>query len=271
MILSDLYYRKKISPPSFVVDSCVYLTVGGSHAYGCSLPTSDLDCCGICIPPLEMIFPHTRGEIVGFGTPSPKFDQWKEQHIYDNKKEYDFSVFGIVRAFQLLMENNPNHIDTLYTPKNCILYITPIGEKIRLWRDIFLHKGCYAKFRGYAKSQLHKMKGERRSGKRLEIQQKYGWDLKFGLHLVRLLLECEQILTDHTLDLRKDSTFLREIRNGEWEYERVLRWAEDHLLILEEVYKKSTLRERPNEDEIKSLLLSCLEEYFGDLRYIFST
>jgi hypothetical protein len=34
---------------------------------------------------------------------------------------------------------------------------------------------------------------------------------------------------------------------------------------LEEVYAKSTLRYKPDEDAIKKLLLECLEQHYGDI------
>ena len=58
-------------------------------------------------------------------------------------KSWDFSIFGIVRFFQLAMENNPNVIDSLFTPRRCVLSSTAIGEYIREHRVDFLHKGAW--------------------------------------------------------------------------------------------------------------------------------
>ncbi len=56
------------------------------------------------------------------------------------------TVYPIVKYFRLLMDNNPNIIDSLFVPRNCVLYSTKVGEMVRENRHIFLHKGCWAKF-----------------------------------------------------------------------------------------------------------------------------
>lgn len=72
-------------------------------------------------------------------------------------KEYDFSVYNITKYFRLVMENNPNMIDSLFVPRNCVIHSTPISEKIRENRKMFLHRGAWHKFKGYAYSSIHKM------------------------------------------------------------------------------------------------------------------
>ena len=53
----------------------------GSMAYGVSSDSSDMDVYGFCVPEKETVFPHLRGEIPGFGTPQPRFEQWQEHHM----------------------------------------------------------------------------------------------------------------------------------------------------------------------------------------------
>lgn len=137
----------------------MYATYMGSVAYGVSDLGSDVDIYGFCIPPKELIFPHLGGEIPGFGAQIQRFEQWQQHHIKDvsTEKEYDFSIFSIVKYCQLCMENNPNMIDSLFTPRTCIIHSTAISEHLRENRKFFLHKGAYHKFKGYAYSQMHKM------------------------------------------------------------------------------------------------------------------
>ncbi len=70
---------------------------------------------------------------------------------------YDVQIYNIVKYFQLCMENNPNMIDSMFTPTNCVLHSTKVGNMVRERRRIFLHKGAWHTFKGYAYSQLHKM------------------------------------------------------------------------------------------------------------------
>src|SRR5262249_23542940 len=113
-----------IAPPSFVPANIHYETIMGSEAYGVSSGDSDKDVYGFCIPPKSYLFPHLAGEIEGFGRQKKRFEQYQQHHIEDKEsgKVYDLSIYSIAKYFQLCMENNPNMIDSLYTPDFCVLH-----------------------------------------------------------------------------------------------------------------------------------------------------
>jgi len=148
--------------PPFIKNNIHYEVMTGSVAYGCNRDNSDLDIYGWCIPPKDIIFPHSAGYIPGFAEEPPKFNQYQQHHIVSpqDKKEYDITIFSIIQWFNLVMENNPNMVDTLFVPRRCVLFSTQIGEHVRNNRGLFLHKGSFYKFRGYAYSQLHKMENK---------------------------------------------------------------------------------------------------------------
>lgn len=267
MRVLDLNKKKLLNCPGWLTDNMMYETLMGSVCYGTNTDASDEDVYGFCIPPKNLVFPHLGGEIPGFGRQIQRFEQYQQHHIKDvgAEKEYDIQIFSVVKYFQLLMENNPNIIDSIFTPRNCVTHCNSIGNIVRDNRKKFLHKGCYHKFKGYAYSQLHKMDSTERTGKRKETFDKYGWDLKFGMHLVRLLLECEQILQTGDLDLQRDKEYLKSIRRGEVSREQVVEFFKAKEKYLEELYEKSTLPYSPPEDSLRDLLLQCLEAHYGNL------
>ena len=65
-------------------------------------------------------------------------------------RSHDLTIYSIVKFFQLAMENNPNIVDSLFTPATCVLHCTAVGTLVRERRRLFLHKGCWPKFKGYA-------------------------------------------------------------------------------------------------------------------------
>lgn len=315
-IIDKLMKKQLITPPQHMKSNVQYEVLMGSVAYGCSNDTSDCDIYGFTIPYKDIIFPHLSGEIQGFGRQIKRFEQFQTHHIKDKEegKEYDLSIYNIVKYFQLCMENNPNMIDSLFVPRRCILHSTQIGEHVRENRRMFLHRGIFYKLKGYAYSQLHKMEAKgvipfikqceelkidpltfdpeevkekfssdydnevryviklykeiTKNGqitKRLPSIVKYGFDLKFSYHIVRLLNQCEQVLIEHDLDLERNREQLKSIRRGDWTKEQIVKYFEDKEKQLEELYTKSTLQYSPNEDKIKSLLLECLEMHFGSL------
>ncbi|AGA31383.1 nucleotidyltransferase domain-containing protein [Singulisphaera acidiphila] len=269
--LQRLADRGLAKPPRWLPGNVQYETIMGSVAYGVSSDTSDVDVYGWAIPPKEDIFPHLRGEVVGFGSQTKRFEQYQEHHVEDRDalaghgRMYDLTIFGIVKFFALAMENNPNVIDCLFTPTTCLLHSTRVGNLVRENRRLFLHKGAWPKFKGYAYSQLHKIAIKQPQGKRAELVAEHGFDTKFGYHIVRLVTEVEQILLEGDIDLQRDNEQLKAIRRGEWTEERLRRWFADKELQLERAYAESKLPAVPDEARIKALLLGCLEDHYGSL------
>jgi uncharacterized protein len=267
--IKDLTTRGAIKPPAFVPANVHYETIMGSLSYGVSSDASDLDLAGFCIPDRELVFPHLGGEIPGFGTQIQRFEQYQQHHIElpGNPQVYDITIYNIVKFFQLCMENNPNMVDTLFTPERCVTHITPIGKLVRDNAEIFLHKGSWHKFKGYAYAQMSKIRKKSNSTnpKRAESIEKFGYDVKFAYHVVRLINEVEQIMSEHTLDIERSREQLKSIRRGEWTIEQLEEHFKRREVQLEELYISSTLRHRPDEAQIKQLLLQCLEAHFGSL------
>jgi predicted nucleotidyltransferase len=270
-VIAKLTEKGIARPPKFLPDNVHYETMMGSVAYGVSSDASDLDVYGFCIPPKEEIFPHLRGEIVGFGTPKERFAQYQQHHLRDPDdlggagREYDVAIYNIVDYFQLVMKNNPNMIDSLFTHETCVLSITRIGQMVRERRKLFLHKGCWHTFKGYAYQQVTKMAGHERTGKRKALVEQHGYDVKFAYHVVRLLNEVEQILTEGDLDLMRNREQLKSIRRGEWTEQQVRDYFAKKEAELETLYQESKLPWGPDEPRVKQLLLDCLEEHYGSL------
>lgn len=269
-IFVKLQEKGSIHPPEWLPCNMQYVTVVGSVLYGCDDAVivkgrkPDKDIFGVVIPPKNMVFPHLGGHILNFGTPPPGFQDWSKHHISEKDCTYDLTVFGIVKFFELCRTNNPNMIDVLFVPENCILHCTNAGRIIRDNRKLFLSKLCWKKFRGYAMKQLKKME-KAATGKRLDIIQKHGYDVKFAYHVVRLLDEAEQILMETDLDLQRSKEVLKAIRRGEWTIEDIRKWVVEKDRVLESVYSSSKLIEQPSEEVLLNVLLQCLEEHYGSL------
>ena len=258
-VIRTLKKEVNISCPSWLPDSIILEARVGSYSYGCQENnSSDIDVSGICVPPKEIIYPHLTGYIPGFGTHPQKFDQYQRHHI---KNKYDVTIFNIVKFFHLCMNNNPNIVDILYSDPKCITAITDSGIHLIKNKHLFLSKVCWRTFRGYARSQLRKIKKETLPTgiKRLETVEKFGFDTKFAYHIVRLALECEQILSTGDLILDKDKDIYIEIRNGRWTKQRIFDFFHQKEAYLEKLYDNSKLPDYPDENVIKRLLIDCLE------------
>lgn len=247
--------------PSWVESSVKYLAIMGSHAYGCHSTSSDYDVYGFCIPPRDIVFPFENNvNIYGFHHQPNNF-----KHFQAQEDDLDFSVYSIVRYFHLCMDCNPNMIDSMFVPDNCVVLSTPVSDLVRLNRKLFLSKKAWHTFKGYSYSQMEKMKNKNPVGKRLEIVKQYGYDIKFAYHVVRLLDEVEQILELGDIDIQRDRERLKSIRAGQWTIHEIQDFFKEKEKSLEISYTQSKLPYNPQVDKIKELLLNCLEMEYGTI------
>jgi predicted nucleotidyltransferase len=253
--------------PKHFPESVQYETIMGSVAYGVSSDTSDMDVYGWCIPDKATLFPHLAGHIPGFGSPPELFESWQLHHVRDEAagREYDFTIYNITKYFTLVMENNPNMLESLFTPQSAILHCSPVAQMVRDQRHIFLHRGVWPRFKGYAFAQMHKIRTKEAHGKRKESVEIFGFDVKFAYHVVRLLDECEQLLVEGDLDLLRNREKLKAIRNGEWSLNDIEDYFSARERALELAYANSSLPAVPDESRIRRLLLDCLEHHYGSL------
>jgi len=116
--------------------------ISGSHAYGIATPESDVDTRGIF-----RVHPEDFMSLVR----PPK-------QVTDN--EDDTTFWELRRYFELAAECNPNIIELLFTPEDCINFISPAGRKLLDNRNLFISKRAYHTFSGYAHSQIKRAKGQ---------------------------------------------------------------------------------------------------------------
>lgn len=116
----------------------LFEAVSGSKAYGLSLPSSDTDIKGVFILPQDLFYGL---EYV------PQINDTNNDEVY----------YELGRFIELLYKNNPNLLELLNTPKDCILYEHPLFQKLNA--SLFLSKLCKDTFAGYAMSQIKKARG----------------------------------------------------------------------------------------------------------------
>ncbi len=266
----ELYQRHLLHQiPADLPSAVQYEVVLGSLAYGVEQNTSDMDVYGFFMPRRAQVFPHEHGYITGFDDPPAVPEQWQQHRVMDAQalggagRQYDLTLYSVIKYFKLLSLCNPNIIDSLFAPAHCILHESEIGKRLRQQRKIFLHKGCWATFKGYAYRQLHKLKTKQPEGKRQALVEQFGYDVKFAYHIVRLLDECEQLLVEQDLHLAQNAEQLKSVRRGEWSLEQLENYFREKERLLEQAYIQSQLPAQPDLSAIKTLLLEVLETYYG--------
>lgn len=101
-----------------------------------------------------------------------------------------------------------------------------------------------------------------RNPARAEIEAAFGYDCKHAMHLIRLMRMCREILTESNVVVKRpDREELLAIRNGAWEYDKLVEWAEAQDAEMAELAKTSTLRHSPDRNYLDGLCKSWVEEW----------
>lgn len=228
----------------------VLMVMVGSQLYGTATENSDKDYIGVCIPPKDFVLGTHR------------FEQYDERTNPSNserrntKSDSDITIYTLQKYFKLLAENNPNIVETVFAPSNCVMFCNELGREILNSKHMFLSKQAYHKFRGYASSEKKKVLCKESTGK-------YGYDTKHAAHLIRLLLFGTELLHTGCLQLPTEwRNCLVAIKNGEWQLSAIIDKINYLEKSLDENFKHSWLPEEPNMDAINKLQISLFERHW---------
>jgi predicted nucleotidyltransferase len=272
-IVKKLNKAGLFTPKEEFVTDTVYEVLMGSVAYGVSNDTSDVDVYAVTVPPKTMVFPHLTGHIHGFGSAPKNFEVYQKHHMQKDEKEYDVAVYSLIKYFDLCAQNNPNMLDSLFVPDRCVLHMTDVGQHMRSHRKMFLSKQVFNKLRGYAFGELKKLSTYKpeANAKRTKSFEKFGYDVKSGYHVVRLMREAEQILQEGDLDLELSREQLKAVRRGEWTLEQLTEWFHAKEKTLDLLSTQSSLPVKADYGKLRTLITECLEIHYGSLDFALNT
>jgi predicted nucleotidyltransferase len=101
-----------------------------------------------------------------------------------------------------------------------------------------------------------------RNPARAALEEKYGYDTKHGMHLVRLMRMGHEIVsTGKVIVKRPDAKELLEIRAGAWTYERLLEFAENMEKYIEVAAGSSPLPRAPNREALDKLCIDLVSNH----------
>ena len=116
-----------------------YLTIAGSISYGTNIEGSDID--------LRGFFHEGINSYLKIGNLKEEIEN----------KDLDIVVYTLKKYVKLLVQCNPNTIETIGTKKEHILIMDEVGKMLRDNVSLFLSKKAYISFAGYAEAQLRRL------------------------------------------------------------------------------------------------------------------
>lgn len=101
-----------------------------------------------------------------------------------------------------------------------------------------------------------------RNPARAELERQFGYDTKHGMHLIRLMRMCREILAEGRVYVRRpDAQELLEIRQGSLSYEALVEQATAIEAECDELYKTSKLPHEPDRLALDAMIVDMTINY----------
>lgn len=212
--------------------------ITGSTAYGLNHADSDLDRKGIFLHPNRLLY--------GLDTPVDTYTQ----------HEPDFEVHEISKYLRLTLACNPNLLELLFLPSDCVEFQTAAWRELISNRDRFLSdKAVRDSYGGYAKQQIERLVRRNEEGKEgFSASINAARTAKHARHCFRLFWQGAQLLETGEMNVRLDAEqrrFLFEL--GDSPIEEIVAEFErqDHMFKA----TVSGLPEKPDRDWVNEWLI----------------
>jgi hypothetical protein len=197
-------------------------TVVGSGVHGIAIEgTDDQDEMGVFVEP--------PGCVVGLRKPQDHYvSRTQPEGARSGPGDTDLVIYSLRRYLRLAVKGNPTALLPLYAPLADVLVLTPLGGELRDLAPAVLSQQAVRRFLGYLESQRRRLLGggpRRRVPSRPEMVARYGYDVKYASHALRLAYQGLEVARDGRLTLPMPA----------WERERVLRVKRGDAPVLADV------------------------------------
>lgn len=193
-------------------------SVVGSGVHGIAIEgTDDHDEMGVYVSPVEHLLGvrDYRDDFIARTQP---------EGARSGPGDTDLVIYSLRKYLRLAMKGDPTALLPLYAPESDLIVCTDLGNDLRRHRDWFLSNQAVERFLGYMRSQHERMMGEGKRNRvpnRPELIERYGWDVKYGSHALRLAYQGREIASEGRLTLPlEESTRQRVLAVKRGEVER---------------------------------------------------
>lgn len=230
-----------------ILDRTILLFEYGSRAYGIDTEFSDHDLMGIMVEPREYV--------LGLR----KFEQYQSNSgERSTASDTDETIYGLRKWAGLAAKGNPTVQTALFASSYEVK--TEAGQLLLDNRDAFLSKEAGRRYLGYMQSQRMALLGEKnKRTNRPELVDTYGWDVKYGMHMIRLGYMGIELMRSGQISLPmipEEREMCIAIRSGSVSLSEGLALSYELEEKLLKAISKSSLPEKTNLDVVSALLSS---------------
>lgn len=221
--------------------------------------TDDRDEMGVCL--------EQRRYVVGFGT----FEQWvyrsaaeRQGHAGARSQagDLDVTVYSLRKWARLALQGNPTVLLLLYLPDDAVVLRTEAGAALQQLAPAFASKRAGKRFLGYLKAQRQRLVGERgqRDVNRGELVERFGYDTKYAMHMLRLGHQGVEFLETGRLSLpirEPVRSHLMDVRLGRSNLAEVLTECKELEMRLNVLLSASPLPPEPDRDRVERFVMDA--------------
>lgn len=240
----------------------------GSGVHGISISgTDDRDEMGVCIEPPEYVLGLKRFEQYEHHT------AWEREGGLRNRSghgDLDITIYSLRKFVRLALNGNPSIITVLFVQGvNDVVQRDRWGRQLQDLAPSIISKEAGPRFIGYLHAQRRSMlshEGKGRDVTRPELIEKYGWDTKFGGHMIRLGLQGIELLKTGRMTLPMpvpERELIKATRLGEFTMQETLNLALDLENQLRRLMETTGLPEHPDRDGVNAWLIDAYQESWG--------
>lgn len=149
-------------------------------------------------------------------------------------RDIDHTYHSLRKFMRLACQGNPSILCALFAPKHKLHHDTALGLAMQEMYPSVVSRQALPRYRGYMRSQALRLLGEKgvgrgaRTGARPELVERYGYDTKFAMHMVRLGLQGRELAETGRLVLPMkgvDRGVAKAVRHGQWSVDEALNFA----------------------------------------------
>lgn len=182
----------------------------GSGLHGTAVDgQDDRDEMGLCVEPAAYVTGLRRFEQYIFRT--------QPEGVRSGPGDLDLIVYSLRKWMRLALTGNPTILLPLFVPDAEIVRITELGHELRANADRIVSRQAGLRFAGYLRTQRKRMLEGAVKVNRPELIEKYGFDTKYAMHMVRLGVQGVELLETGRMTLPIAEpwlTWLRDLRRG---------------------------------------------------------
>jgi hypothetical protein len=228
----------------------------GSGLHGTAIQgQDDRDEMGICVEPAEYVLGLERFEQYIFRT--------QPEGVRSGPGDLDLIVYSLRKWVRLALQGNPTVLLPLFVPPDEVVEINDLGWELRARPELVLSRRAGQRFIGYLRAQRAGMLGTRRHTNRPELIEKYGFDAKYAMHMVRLGVQGVELLETGRITLPVPEpwlTWLRDLRQGKHTKEEALQAADELEAKLTKLLTSSPLPEVPDHAAANEWLIRAYQQ-----------